>query len=252
MRSNRAGVASVGIAWAVLTWIVSFGVGIARPENERPAVSRHATGSASADAAALYNAGTRALERGDLGPAVLLLSAARRLDPRAADIRANLASALDRAARARGEEDRPERPGPAFVSVKEGWWGTSALLAAGALLGIFGATRGRVIGPRARPFSVAGAALIGVGLLGFGLLQIQAWEESAHPEAVVLAPALSVERGPEEASRPAVLLSAGERVRLGSSRGGLVEVRIGGNVIGWAARGGLWLVSDAARYTSGG
>ena len=80
-------------------------------------------------------------------------------------------------------------------------------------------------------------------------LQYAAWEERAHPVAVVIAPTLSVERGPDEPSRPAVLLAAGERVRLGEVRGGQVEVRLGANRIGWAAREGLWRVADATRYT---
>ena len=81
-------------------------------------------------------------------------------------------------------------------------------------------------------------------------LQYAAWEESAHPEAVVIAPTLSVERGPDEPSRPAVLLAAGERVHLGEARGGQVEILLGANRIGWAAREGLWRVADAPRYTS--
>ena len=76
-----------------------------------------------------------------------------------------------------------------------------------------------------------------------------AWEESKHPEAVVIASTLAVERGPEEASRPAILLSAGERVRLGEERAGQVEIRLGANRIGWASRDGLWRVKDAPRYT---
>ena len=62
------------------------------------------------DAAALYNQGTEALRRGDLGPAVALLAAARRIDPRAGDIR-NRASVRAGAllhARARDGQVGPE------------------------------------------------------------------------------------------------------------------------------------------------
>jgi len=208
-----------------------------------------------ADPGSLFNEGTLALDRNDLGAAVLYLTAARRIEPRASDIRANLAAALDAAARARGEEDRAERPGFAIASAKESWWVASILLALGATLGIVTALRSRGLAARAkgtRILSIAAGCFLVIGLGSFLLLQIRAWEESAHPEAVVIAPSLSVERGADEPSRPAILLSAGERVTLGKTRAGLVEIRIGGNVIGWAARGGLWLVSEAPRYTPGG
>ena len=209
-----------------------------------------------ADPGSLFNEGTLALDRNDLGAAVLYLSAARRIEPRAGDIRANLAAALDAAARARGEEDRAERPGFAIASAQESWWIASILLALGATLGIVSAMRFRATPDRrskgTRVLSIAAASLLVVGLVSSMFLQIHAWEEAVHPEAVVIAPSLSVERGADEPSRPAVLLSAGERVTLGKTRAGLVEIRIGGNVIGWAARGGLWLVSEAPRYTPGG
>ena len=208
-----------------------------------------------ADPGSLFNEGTLALERNDLGAAVLFLSAALRLEPRAGDIRANLAAALTASARARGEEDNAERPGFAIASPEESWWIASILLSAGAVLGIASVVRSRATAPGGRParvLSISAIALLAVGLGVSMLLQIRAWEERAHPEAVVIAPSLSVERGADEPSRPAVLLAAGERVRLGKTRAGLVEIRIGGNVIGWAARGGLWLVSEAPRYTPGG
>ena len=58
------------------------------------------SGPSVASATMLYNAGTVALERGALGPSVTFLLAASRIEPRASDIRANLASALIATARA--------------------------------------------------------------------------------------------------------------------------------------------------------
>src|SRR2546428_13987057 len=78
--------------------------------------------------------------------------------------------------------------------------------------------------PRAARWIGDGVMVVGIAL-STGL-QYAAWEESAHPEAVVIAPTLSVERGPDEPSRPAVLLAAGggggpRRGRGGGGRGPL-------------------------------
>jgi len=246
-----------GVLLGWLGALALFGTSSAAVSADAPrAVHASSPGRNLADAGALFNEGTLALERNDVGAAVLFLSAARRIEPRAGDIRANLAAALDAAARARGEEDHAEHPGFAIASAEESWWIASVLLAAGAVLGIVSAMRARASSDHrargARVLSIAAIALLGAGLGVSMLLQIRAWEERSHPEAVVIAPSLSVEQGADEPSRPAVLLAAGERVRLGKTRAGLVEIRIGGNLIGWAARGGLWLISEAPRYTPGG
>ena len=202
---------------------------------------------AAADATTLYNAGTVALERGAFGPSVTFLLAAARLEPRAPDIRANLASAIVAATRAAGDDDRPgdAGDGPLPIASDEAWWLAAGLLAVGAVFGIARAVRGL---SRTARWIGNGAMILGIVISSW--LQYAASEESAHPSAVVIAPTLSVERGPDEPSRPAVLLAAGERVRLGEVRGGQVEIRLGANRIGWAAREGLWRVADAPRYTS--
>jgi hypothetical protein len=207
-------------------------------------LSRPAPGG---DASTLYNAGTVALERGDVGPAVAFLVAAKRLEPRASDIRANLEHAEEASLRLRGGDiaDQSAFSLPALLSAQESWWLASALLACGALLSILSLVwripaRARVVAP----------GLLAAGLLVSIFLHIRAWEESSHPEAVVIRPALSVERGPGEPSRAAVLLGSGERVRLGALRGAQAEIRIGGNSIGWADREGLWKVVETPRYTS--
>ncbi len=203
-------------------------------------------GGRAPDATALYNAGTVALTHGAVGPAVAFLLAAARLEPRAPDIRANLERSVAEAARASGEEDRGGRGDavPLPLAAGEAWWLAAVILAAGASIAVV-----RVFRPLPRTARWAGAGLVLVGIILSAWLHREAWEEAMHPEAVVIVPMLSVERGPEEPSRPAVLLAAGERVRLGGARGGLVEVQIGANRIGWAAREGLWRVSDAPRYT---
>lgn len=202
--------------------------------------------SSSVDASTLYNAGTAALERGEVGPSVAFLVAARRLEPRASDIRANLESAEAASLRARGGDasDPDTFEIPTLLSAHEAWWLVAALLAAGALLAVLG-----LVWKLPALLRRASAALLVAGVLLSGWRHIQAWEEGTHPEAVVVVPALSVERGPNEPSRAAVLLGAGERVRLGASRGQQTEIRIGGNSIGWADREGLWKVAETPRYT---
>ena len=213
------------------------------------------------DASALYNAGTTALEYGRVGEAVAFLTAARRLDPRAADAARNLSIAEARVAMGRGEESTtapPAPPAPA-LSTGEAWWLAAAFLAVAAAVHVArvlrrrparpGGARTRLsVGPRIAAIAAIGPAAAGALLVTW--LSVAALDERAHPEAVVVAPLLEARRGPDEPQRPPVLLRAGERVRLGRAAGADVEVRLGGTPIGWAAREGLWRVSDAPRYTS--
>ncbi|HYQ89450.1 MAG TPA: hypothetical protein VEU09_07460 [Candidatus Binatia bacterium] len=206
----------------------------------------HGNALAAVDAAALYNAGTRALARGDVGPAVAFLLAAHRIDPRARDIGANLAIARARVEESEGSSPRGEARAPSAVALSpaESWGASAALAALGALLLWAHALRP---GPRFLALLGSAAFLAGL-LLGLALL-LRAREEARHPQAVVVAPVLDVAPAPEERPLSPYLLAAGEEVRLGHARGDLVEVRVGGNSIGWARRSGLWRVTDAARYT---
>ena len=205
----------------------------------REGLAKTPRGDARADATALYNEGTSALAKGDIGPAVLLLTAAARLEPRAADIRANLENALRLSAQARGEDGAEETAPRWPLAADEAWWVAAILLAAAVLLTFAG-----------RRFRLASLALLVVGIALSAAVHVLEWREAHRPEAVVVTPTLSVEHGPEEAVRPTIVLGAGERVHLGRSTGTRVEVWIGGASIGWAARDGLWRVADAARYTS--
>lgn len=234
----------VGLAITLCVALATFGASTKAAPRGSQATARPGD---AVDATVLYNAGTVALTHDAIGPAVTFLAAAARLEPRAPDIRANLDRAARAAARAAGEEDRgSEGSGSALpLATDEAWWLAAALLAIGAGIAV---ARAFWSVPRVARWVSAGFML--AGLLLSAWLHQEALEERSHPEAVVIVPSLSVERGPEEPSRAAVLLGAGERVRLGGMRGGLVEVRIGANRIGWAVREGLWRVSDAPRYTS--
>ncbi len=208
------------------------------------------------DGAALYNAGTDALERGDLGPAVAFLRAAQRIDPRADDIRHNLAEARTRAAAGRGstEASPPLPAGTLFLSSPEAWWLAAALLSLGAVLALGGTfVGGRDGAPgarRPRALTVTSAVLMVLGVSLAGILAARARTEATYPEGVVVVPVLEVGPPPEERPRPPYLLGAGEEVRIGRGHGTLVEIRAGGAVIGWASRSGVWRVADAPRYTA--
>ncbi len=198
------------------------------------------------DASALYNAGTEALARGDLGAAVTFLLAASRIDPRARDIRTNLAIARARVAEAQGSGDRgtPSAPPPLALSWTESWYLAAALALAGALVASMAAAR-----PRSGRLLLAASVIFGGGVLFSGALFLRAREEALHPAAVVVAPVLEVGSAPDERPMPPYLLGAGDEVRQGPARGDLVQVRVSGNAIGWARWSGLWRLADAPRYT---
>jgi hypothetical protein len=195
----------------------------------------------------LYNAGTAALDQGDVGPAVAFLTAAARLEPRARDIQINLKQATAAAARARGVEsqDEIEVPGEVPLSTAEIAWAGAILLLVGAALGI--ASR---VTRLPRTLAIAAVLAVAVGAAIHVWLLARAHAEAVHPEAVVVVPQLAVERGPDEPSRAPVVLGAGERVRLGPTRGGQVEIRVAGAAIGWAPHEGLWRVQETPRYTA--
>jgi hypothetical protein len=208
----------------------------------------------TADASALYNAGTAALERGNIGEAIALLVAARRIDPRAPDVRRNLAIAERTVAAARGETPPPmPGGGPAIaLSAAEGWWLAAILVALGAAAGIVAlwgwGGRG---GQRPRAWKRGAAAALASGALLAAWLSAGAIFERRHPEAVVVAASVEARRGVDEAPRSPILLRAGERVRTGQTHGDDVEVLLGGSPIGWVPRAALWNVADAPRYTGG-
>lgn len=207
------------------------------------------------DAGLLYDAGTIALGRGRIGEATAFLLAARRLEPRAPDVRRNLAIAERTVAASRGESLAPLPHGPAIaLSASEGWWLAALLLAVGAAAGIASIVRSeREVEPdrRTRWLRRGAAAALGAGLLVATGLTAGALSERRHPEAVVVAMSVEARRGVDEAPRAPILLRAGERVRAGRAHGDDVEVLIGGSPVGWVPRAALWNVADAPRYTAG-
>jgi hypothetical protein len=209
------------------------------------------------DASVLYDAGTAALGMGKLGEATAFLMAARRIDPRAGDVRRNLTIAERTVAVARGESSAPIPRGPALaLSAPEAWWLAAILVLAGAAAGIAALWRepnpaGSARHPSARWLGRSAAAAIGLGLFLSVWLAAGAVAERRHPEAVVVAMSVEARRGVDESPRAPILLRAGERVRAGRTHGDDVEVRIGGSAIGWVPRSALWYVADAPRYTAG-
>jgi len=203
------------------------------------------------DASILYNAGTAALERGELGQAVAYLLAARRLDARAPDVRRNLAIAERVVSVARGDTPAAIPGGPALsISSGEGWWLAALLLLVGAALGIASLGRPRPGGTirLLRRGAVAGLAL---GILLGSWLGASAFSERRNPEAVVVVESVEARSGIDEPPRAPILLRTGERVRTGRTHGDAIEVLLGGSPIGWVPRGALWIVADTPRYTRG-
>lgn len=202
------------------------------------------------DASILYDAGTLALERGQIGEAVALLAASRRIDPRAGDARRNLAIAENQVIAARGESPTALPSGPSLaLSTAEGWWLAALLLAIGAAAGILTLWERR--SERVRILRVAAIVAVVAGVAISAWLGAAADRERRHPEAVVVAASVEARRGVDEAPRTPILLRAGERVRTGRARGEDVEVILGGSPIGWVPRVALWHVAEAPRYTGG-
>jgi len=239
-RGGRGIEASLGLALSLIIAAAAAAIA-AGGSGSGGAVAPRASGR-TADASALYNAGTGALDRGDLGRAVAFLRAAERVEPRAADIRRNLVEARARAAAARGAES-PGAPAAIRLSAAEAWWFAAGLLLLGAAL--------RSVPRGGGIVALARRALLVAGLLLLAWLSLRAREEATYPEAVVVAPSLPAGPARDERSRPPYLLEAGEEVRLGRTRGALVEIRVAGTPIGWAERSGVWRVADAPGYTAG-
>jgi len=211
----------------------------------------------TADASVLYNEGTAALARGQIGEAVAFLVAARRIDPRAADARRNLAIAERTVASAQGETPPPTPKGPAVaLSSAEAWWLAAILLALGAAA-VIGSLRAWPTGGvrEARTFRgarlarIGGVAAVVAGVLLGAWLGAAALTERRNPEAVIVARSVEARSGVDETPRAPILLRAGERVRTGRIRGEDVEVLLGGSPIGWVPRAALWNVADTPRYT---
>jgi len=210
------------------------------------------------DAGILYDAGTAALGHGQIGEATAFLIAAHRIQPRAADVRRNLAIAERTVAAARSETLPAMPQGPAIaLSAAEGWWLAALLVALGAAAGIAaiaraeGALRAAALGRVGRWLGRGAFAAIGLGLIVMAWLTVGAVEERRHPEAVVVAMSVEARSGVDEAPRAPILLRAGERVRTGRAHGDDVEVRIGGSPVGWVPRAALWNIAEAPRYTAG-
>lgn len=228
-----------------------------------PAATASAPAAATprATASGFYNTGSEALAQGNLGEAVLFLRAASRLEPRATDVARNLAIAEARVALARGEGAPGVAASPSFLLSGGEAWLLAALLVGIGASGRFmewrrlrnivtesaaaaaHASRPRRQGSRLTRY----AGYAGLGLMA--LLVAGSIVAQLAPEAVVLDESLPLTAASGQPLPDSPSLVAGERVRLGPEREGLIEIRLGGTTVGWAHRAGVWRVSDAARYT---
>ena len=208
----------------------------------------------------LYDAGSGALADGNLGEAVLFLRAASRLEPRAKDVARNLSIAEARVALTRGEGPERLSSGSGIgLSGGEAWLPAAALIVLGAAgmfrrrqrLARIAVSAHDASAVRASSWILARRSLDAAGIAGLALsawLAASALVERVAPEAVVLDRSLPLTAASGQPLPEAPALVAGERVRLGAEREGLVEIRLGGTNVGWARRSGVWRVIDAPRY----
>ncbi|MEX2577971.1 MAG: tetratricopeptide repeat protein [Verrucomicrobiales bacterium] len=173
------------------------------------------------DAATLYNLGNAHYRLGDYGPAVHAYERARLLDPRAADIRANLKLAREAAAAFDDEPGRWEAP--------LHWLGLGEWLFAGGaalvLLAISSLAKGLFFqdrAPAAMRWTAAGSLL-----LLFASVGAFAIRHSELKRAIVLNPNAPVRLSPFATAEVVATLQAGRSVEIGKEHGGFFRVANG-------------------------
>ena len=187
----------------------------------------------------LYNLGTAALRKGDLGPAVLYLERARKLGGTDDDVGANLAIArarqTDEVVGAALDEPFVERLARAVPRDLVTWVFLGLWLSGFALVFLF-----RVL-PRGRRTLVgvlAGVLLVAAVPVG-GALAAHVWVHAQVRHGVVMADALQARELPNGVSRVSFEVHAGLKVRLLETEGRFVRIRLPNGLVGWADREGI-------------
>ena len=181
-------------------------------------------------AAVWFNLGNARLQSGEVGRAIAAYRHARRLEPRAADVAANLATARARVG----------LPGPALDFLQrwlspDGW----ALLALAGVFGWLGVQTARELSPAFRKATGGLVKTLGaVAILSVAAAALVAWSVRGA-QAVVTRADAPARFGPVEESQVAFTLPDGAEVRVLAQRPGWLHVR------DRAGREG-WLVEEAA------
>lgn len=179
-------------------------------------------------AAVWFNLGNARLQSGEVGRAIAAYRHARRLEPRAADVAANLATARARVG----------LPGPALDFLQrwlspDGW----ALLALAAVSGWLGVQTARELLPGFRKVTGGLVKSLGaVAVLALTAALLVAWTIRGE-QAVVTRADAPARFGPVEESQAAFALPDGAEVRVLARRPGWLQVRDRAGREGWVAEG---------------
>jgi tetratricopeptide (TPR) repeat protein len=186
-----------------------------------------------------FNAGNAAYRSGKLGQSILYYERAKRIDPSNDDLLLNLTLADERV------KDRiQELPS---LGVEDLWtvltasnrlplWSTLAILAnliGFALLVLWLWSKRRNV---KRGAFWAGAVLILIGFVGYGMSRATYSRIKAATEAVILAPKVEVKNSPSSNDSNAFVLHEGTRVKILQESEEWFEVRIANGSVGWMPR----------------
>lgn len=207
------------------------------------------------DNALFYNLGNAYYRLGDVGRAVLNYQRAAQLNPRDADVRANLALIRSQISPA----SEPEAAGP--LSVLAGFTGSwltvneTALMAlgfwfmAGLALLIW-----RQLGPsgaRTAAQYVAIALLVLVLFSGLSLGS-RLLIENSHPEGVVIVPSVAVSSEPGEQFATEFNLPSGTEINIVETQGDWVRLAMPGQPLqGWVPANSVETVAEMSQIGSG-
>lgn len=195
------------------------------------------------DAALFYNLGNAYFQQGDLGRAVLNYQRAAQLNPRDADIRANLALA-----RAQVVDSLPAADSSPFSLLAKvtGNWLTLNETAVLALalwfgLGFLVLVIRQMRSGRAQRMLRATAVVLGIVLLALTLsLGSRTLIERSRPGGVVVVPTVAVNSGPGAEFASAYSLNGGAEVQLVGAQGDWVKLDLpDGAGEGWVPRSAI-------------
>jgi tetratricopeptide (TPR) repeat protein len=214
-------------------------------QGNRLYASRDYTGAARAyeealkagpNAAVQYNLGNAMFKSGMIGRAILNYRRARYLDPRDADIAANL-----NFARNYRVDKVLTVPSPFARVLDEVFHRLSrreATTLAAACFALAGLLFAAWIVRRRAVFVIAASSLLALSLYAFVTQQVWSGEIGARP-AVVVVPELSALSGPSEDAKQILLLHDGTEVRIREARADYLLVQIPGGSGGWARKGAV-------------
>jgi tetratricopeptide (TPR) repeat protein len=198
------------------------------------------------DSTVYYNLGNAYFKQGDLGRAILNYRRAQALNPRDADITANLK--IVRAQTADQIDASAEGTSANLIQVAEEWLTLheAALLALvlWLLIGLFALLS--VLRPRWRRPCGMGMAVLAVFLvIGLVSMASRYYREQRYPPAVVVASEANVTSGPGTADQYLLefTLHPGTEVRLLESRPGWRRIALPGDLQGWVAEEAIEPVS---------